>query len=131
MIKRTLKTGLLLLCAGLLALAVSSCGDVDDETLTIDLSADKTEMPPDGASSVAITAKLTNDRGEPAIQGTDVQFITNLGTFSNGKNYFTIPDDTGEVTVALIAGTIASDAEVKATANDTTQIITITFAPLE
>lgn len=129
MIKKTLKTGLLLLCAGLLALAVSSCGELDDDTGTIELTADTTAIPADGVSSAAITATLKDESGTAVIQGTEVKFTVDpdLGRFSNGWTHYTVDtaDDTGVVTVALVAGTEPGVAQVVATSNGVKQAISI------
>ncbi|MCX5850754.1 MAG: hypothetical protein NT072_01665 [Deltaproteobacteria bacterium] len=127
MTKRTLKIGFLLLCVGIFALALTSCGESTEDTGTIELTADKTAIPADGVSSAAITATLKNESGTPVIQGTEVYFTTDLGRFSNGSMGYTLStaDATGVVTISLIAGTVAGDAHVVAKSNGVKQTIAI------
>ena len=71
------------------------------------LVANPATIPPDGVSSSAITATIRDTAGQPVAKGTSVRFDTTLGTFQNGLTTFTVltPNETGSVTVSLIAGT--------------------------
>lgn len=123
---------ILTICA--LALLLS-CGSKDDEgdvsvsTASITLAADPTSIPADGTSSTSITATLTDSSGTPAVQGSSVTFSTTLGTFPDGNTTYTVttPDDSGTVTVSLIAGTTAGNADVTTTSNSVTQKVTVEF----
>ena len=97
-------------------------------TASITLTADPTSIPPDGFSSSTITATLYDSSGSPVSAGTYVTFTTNLGSFSGGTTtYGWTSDDTGVVTVSLIAGTTSGTATVTAESNNVTQAVTVTF----
>lgn len=97
------------------------------------LTANPATIPPNGTSSSAITATVKDSAGQPVPKGTSVTFTTNLGTFENGSTTFTgpTPNETGIVTVSLIAGTTAGTAYITASAKigtDTvTQSVYVTF----
>lgn len=88
------------------------------------LTANPDSIPADGTSSTAITAKILDNTGHPVAKGTAVTFVTSLGTIPNLP--VTTPDDTGEVTVSLIAGTTPGTAIVTATATVGTSVLTQT-----
>ena len=95
----------------------------------ITLSATPTAIPADGASSSAVTARISDTSGNLMPKGTSVIFTTSLGAFSNGGTTQTIEttDDSGSVTVSLIASAVAGFAEVTATSGGVTQRIIVTF----
>ena len=86
------------------------------------LSASPDTIPADGTSSSAITATILDNTGQPVAKGTAVSFVTSLGTILTPS--VTTPDDTGVVTVSLIAGTTAGVAIVTATATSGTSALT-------
>ena len=96
---------------------------------SITLVALPTSIPADGTSSSAITATLTDAAGNPVAKDTSVSFTTTLGTFSNGTTTYTLttPDDTGTLTVSLIAGTTAGTATVVCSSSGVTQNVTVQF----
>ena len=97
-------------------------------TASITLTADPTSIPPDGFSSSTITATIYDSSGSPVPAGTYITFTTNLGSFPGGTSDsgWTL-DDTGVVTVSLIAGTRSGIATVTAKSNNVTQAVTVTF----
>jgi len=78
------------------------------------LTAVPASIPADGTSSSAITATIKDSSGNPVPKGTAVVFTTNLGTISTPS--VTTPNESGVVTVSLIAGTTPGVATVTATA---------------
>lgn len=114
-----------------LLLACGGGGGGDDSTAAavITLTVSPSSAVADGASSVAITAVVSDRSGTPVPQDTSVTFSTTLGTFPNGGTRLTLatPDDTGTVVVSLIAGTVAGTAEITCTANGVTQRVTVEF----
>ncbi len=92
---------------------------------SITLTANPASIPADGASSSIITATIKYSDGNPVPKGTSVTFGTNLGTFSNGTQTYTVitPDDTGAVSVSLIAGTTPGSARIAVSAINVTQVI--------
>ncbi|MCF8143095.1 MAG: Ig-like domain-containing protein [Deltaproteobacteria bacterium] len=78
------------------------------------LTASPASIPADGTSSSAITATIRDNSGNPVPRGTSVIFDTSLGTISTPS--VTTPNDSGVVTVSLIAGNTAGIAVVTATA---------------
>ena len=98
-------------------------------TASITLTPVPTCIPPDGFSSSLITATLYNSSGSPVSVGTSVTFTTNFGSFSGGTTGSGwTSDDTGVVTVSLIAGTTSGTATVTATSNNVTQAVSVTFS---
>lgn len=99
----------------------------DGEVATITLTASPATIPADGSSSSAISAALKDQGGNPVVQGTSVLFTTDLGTFANGADTFpvTTPDDSGEVTVSLIAGTEAGTANITAASGGVSQAVEV------
>ncbi|MCF8130484.1 MAG: Ig-like domain-containing protein [Deltaproteobacteria bacterium] len=67
------------------------------------LTASPITIPPDNTSTSAITATIKDTAGQPVPKGTSVTFTTNLGTFENDSDTFTVPtpNETGAVTVSL------------------------------
>jgi hypothetical protein len=86
------------------------------------LTASPDSIPADGTSSSAITATILDNTGQPVAKGTAVTFVTNLGTILTPS--VTTPDDSGVVTVSLIAGTTAGTAIVTASATSGTSTLT-------
>jgi len=86
------------------------------------LTASPVTLPADGTSSSAITATILDNTGSPVAKGTAVTFVTSLGTILTPS--VTTPDDSGVVTVSLIAGTEAGTAIVTATATSGTSVLT-------
>jgi len=103
--------------------------DVIGETAAITLTAEPTSIPPDGISSTKITATLTDLTEEPVTMGTYVSFHTDSGKFRNNSVTYTVqtPDETGIVSVSLIAGTGGNDANVCAYSNGVTQCIAVEY----
>jgi len=103
--------------------------DVIGETAAITLTAEPTSIPPDGISSTKITATLTDLTGEPVTTETYVSFHTDSGKFRNNSVIYTTqtPDETGIVSVSLIAGTGGNDANVCAYSNGLTQCIAVEY----
>ena len=97
------------------------------------LVANPDTIPADGTSWSTITATIRDTADKPVTKGTSVTFVTTLGTFANGETRYTVltPDDTGAVTVSLIAGTTVGPALVTASAsigiNKVTQSIEVTM----
>ena len=96
---------------------------------TIDLKAEPAEIPADGSSSSTITAEVKDSTGNPVVEGTNVTFSTNLGTFRNGAAAYTTAtaNDTGIVTVALKAGVTPGTAMVKAESEGVSQLVEVAF----
>jgi adhesin/invasin len=96
---------------------------------TLMLTATPNSINADGISFSTITAVLTDSTGNPALQGTQVNFATTLGLFANGAIYFqTVTDAKGTAVAILYAGTIASnDVTVTCTAGDLTMIAKLKF----
>ena len=128
-----------IMCAfGLLVACSVGGGDEDGEggagsTASITLVASPTSIPADGVSSTTITATLTDSSGGAVAEDTSVSFSATLGTFSNGSTSRSVetPDESGIVTVSLIAGTTAGDADVTVTSNSVTQKTTVEFTESE
>jgi hypothetical protein len=93
------------------------------------LTASPASIAADGASSSAITATIKDSSGDPVHKGTPVTFTTSLGTISTPS--VTTPNDSGVVTVSLIAGNTPGVAIVTATAtigsDKVTDSTTVTF----
>ncbi|MCP4579673.1 MAG: hypothetical protein GY846_25665 [Deltaproteobacteria bacterium] len=105
---------------------------IGGKTGTIVLVANPGTIPPDGTSSSAITATVTDNAGNPVEEGTDVTFkVENLAdvTFRNGTQTITVPIEnaSGSVTVSLIAGTTIGTAKVTATVIIGTETVTQTI----
>ena len=98
-------------------------------TASMTLIADPTSIPADGESSSAITATLKDGSGGPVAKGTSVTFSTTLGTFPGGITSYatTTPDDSGSVTVSLIAGITPGIAVITAESNSVTQKVSVEF----
>ena len=96
----------------------SSTGQNDNKGgATLALTANPTSVKADGISFSTITAVLTDSVGNPALQGTQVDFTTNLGLFANGANRFqTVTDATGTSVAILYAGTSPGDVKVQCSA---------------
>ena len=97
-------------------------------TASITLTASLTSIPADGFSSSTITATLYDSAHSPVSAGTFVTFTTNFGSFPGGMTSSGwTSDDTGVVTVSLIAGTTPAIVTVTAESNNITQLVTVTF----
>lgn len=93
---------------------------------SITLSALPISIPADGKSSSTITITLKDNKGEPVVKGTSITLSTNLGTLS--KTNISTVDDTGVISVSLIAGTTAGTARVVCSAlSGVTQTTTVVF----
>ena len=112
--------------------------NIGGTTGTIVLTAIPTTLPANGTSSSAITARVTDNAGAPATQGTLVTFTTSKAdtTFEeNGSQSITVPiqNASGTVTVSLIAGPTAGvtrvDASVTIDASTVTQSVYVTISP--
>ena len=95
----------------------------------IALSPLPSEIPADGINSLAIRATVTDASGNPVTQGTEIEFVTTLGTFSNGKKKITAAtrDTTGIVMVSLISSVMPGIASVVASSGDIFQSCTASF----
>jgi hypothetical protein len=93
------------------------------------LTANPAEIWADGVSSSAIQATVTDAGGAPVTPGTAIAFTTNLGKFANGLQTYTVPtpDNTGVVTVSLIAGTTTGTAMVSASSSGVAQSVYVEF----
>ncbi|MBF0201347.1 MAG: hypothetical protein HQK66_08545 [Desulfamplus sp.] len=113
------------------AASMSGCGGSGSlhETASITLSASATSMYADGASSVSITAHVTDSSGIPVRQYTDIHFKTTKGQFRNGTQTYgvTTSDQSGTVVVSLIAPAAPGFAEVTCESSGVTQHIRIDF----
>ena len=71
--------------------------------IIVTLGADPVSIPADGSTYAIITATVRDSDGQPAPQGTNVTFTTNLGTFGNGAKIYTVPlvDNSGTTAVFL------------------------------
>jgi len=90
---------------------------------SITLTSDSEKIPADGFSSTGITATLTDTAGNPAEDGTEVTFITSMGTLS--ANTAIVENGNGSVIVSLIAGTNSGIATVVCFSEDVSQAINI------
>ncbi len=97
---------------------------------TITLTADPSEIPADGLSSVSLTAEIRDSSGNPMSVGIPVQFSANLGRFPNGQQQYSvnIPNDTGTVKTSLISETVQGTAIVSCSAGGVSQAITVKFS---
>ena len=95
----------------------------------IALIASPNSIPADGKSSSTITATIVNSTGNPVTPGTEVSFMTGLGTFPNGGKSYSVltPDDTGIVSVSLVAGVVPGTNYVLAKTADVSQATTMLF----
>ena len=102
--------------------------DTHGATAKIKLSAKPKSIPGDESGSSIITATLLDSAGNPVPVGTSVSFSTSLGNFPGGKNFsVSTDDDTGEVTVSLVAGSTPGKATVAANAGSFTEETIVTF----
>ena len=92
---------------------------------SITLVASPTSIPADGTSSSVITATIKDSSGAAVPKGTSVTFTTNLGTFSNGFQTYTVitPGETGVVSVSLIAGTTPGSAKITVSSANISQTV--------
>lgn len=98
-------------------------------TASIALTAGAECLKPDGHSSTAITATLTDRVGNAVSVGTAATFSTTLGRFSGGSTVTVYTsDDDGTVTVSLIAGTTSGTARVSCSSNGVVQMIHVQFS---
>ena len=112
----------------ILSLLVSCGGAVDEIGGSITLEADPASIPADGYSSSKITATVCDSSGNPVYDGTTVTFTTDLGSFSGSTSIsVSTSDDTGIVTVSLIAGTTPGTATITVEANDISQLIKVSI----
>lgn len=103
--------------------------ETPEGTANIALTANPTQIPADGASSLTVTAVLTDSTGSPVSAGTSVTFQTDGGTFQNRTTTHTVitSDDTGQVSVSLISSTTAGSVDVTCTSNGVSQRVTVQF----
>ncbi len=104
-------------------------GTQPGQTAVISLNIQNDSLPADGSSSTAVTVALKDSSGNAVDVGTSVKLNTTMGTFPNGKKEYRLstPDDSGVVTLSLIAETMTGDAVVTAVSNNITQKVTISF----
>jgi adhesin/invasin len=127
-IKSTIWVGVLLLL-GISGYGCGSSGGLDDVGGGISLSASPTAIPADGKSSSVITAIITTTGGIPVAVGTQVNFNTTLGKFSNNSTVYTatIGNTTGTLTVTLISATTEGTAQVTCSAGGASNMIEVYF----
>jgi hypothetical protein len=83
----------------------------------VDLAVDPSVIEPDGISTSAITATLTNDTGGAMPDGTTVQFTTNLGEFvQSGTTEHTTTSSGSVATATLQSEELTQDANATVTA---------------
>ncbi len=126
-----------LILISFLALFGSGCGESGNPggdtgpgaTASIVLNAGLDSMPADGVTSTTINATLRDSSNEPVFERTAVVFRTNRGTFRNGSQEYKvkIPDDSGSVSVTLIADSAPGTAEIWAESNSISQKIDVRF----
>ncbi len=99
------------------------------------LTADPTTLFADGYSMTLITAYLIDSQGQPVAKGASVTFTATKGLarFSNGMNAITIstPDDSGQVSVSLIAGTLSGLETVICSSSGVTQSVIIKIVKMQ
>lgn len=78
----------------------------------------------DSVSTITATVTLN---GQPVVNGTAVQFVTNLGTFTDTQDVKTIRTTTNGVATAAVTSPDAGVATISATVNNVTKSISITF----
>ncbi|SLM32191.1 exported hypothetical protein [Desulfamplus magnetovallimortis] len=129
-LKHTVFVALVTLFCGTFFL-IAGCGSSGglDDTASINLSSDSVAISADGASSVSITASVTDVSGTPVRSYTDVLFKTTNGRFKNGSQTYQVStlDESGSVTVSLIASTSPGIAEITCSSSGVTQSIRIDF----
>lgn len=91
----------------------------------IALIANPTNVPADGLTVVTVQATLTDGRGNPARDGTTVEFGATLGTLSATQ----VGTSNGIASVTLVS-TSAGQATVTATAGSVQQTVDVRFRPL-
>lgn len=107
----------------------------DLPAFSIELSANPNILFADGFSTAKITATLKDILGRPVVQGTTVSFaaVYGLSKFtSNGDEQLTTstPDDTGTISVYLMAGTTAGLEKIICISNGVSQSIYIRIVNL-
>jgi len=80
-------------------------------------------------SVTTITATVTLN-GQPVVNGTAVEFITNLGIFTDTQDVRTIRTTTNGVTNAILTSPDAGVATISATVNNVTRTTQVTFNEL-
>jgi hypothetical protein len=78
-------------------------------------------------SVTTITATVTQN-GQPVTNGTAVEFVTNLGTFTDVNDVRTIRTTTNGVATTILTSSTAGVATVNATVNNVTKSIQVTFS---
>ncbi len=126
-----------LILISFLALMLIGCGESGSPggdsgpgvTASINLTAADVSLPADGLTSTTITAALADSGNEPVYEMTSVVFQTTRGTFRNGAKEYKVEtaDESGTVTVTLIADGVPGTAEVTAKSNNITQKTEVKF----
>ncbi|MCX5880469.1 MAG: hypothetical protein NTU74_01215 [Deltaproteobacteria bacterium] len=120
----------------LVCIAVIMCGCGGGSTglndnkggATLSLTANPTTVNADGISFSTITAVLTDNTGKPALQGTQVDFTTNLGFFANNSTHFqTVTDANGTAVAILYAGTSTGTAQVQCSGGGLVTYVLLSF----
>jgi hypothetical protein len=108
-------------------ITIIGCEEGNDPA-KIELAVDPDTIPADGETSSKITATVTDCEGE-GVLGTDLEFRTDKGLFSNGKMTIikTTRDDTGTVDAFLIAleGTPLGPAKIEVRSKESPRIIAL------
>ncbi|MEK6371645.1 MAG: IPT/TIG domain-containing protein [Acidobacteriota bacterium] len=79
----------------------------------------------DSVSTITATVSLN---GQPVVNGTAVEFVTNLGIFTDTQDVRTIRTTTNGVTTAVLTSPDAGVATVSATVNNVTRTVQVTFS---
>lgn len=82
--------------------------------ISLTLVADPAFLPADGQSSTILTLTARDRYGNPALNGTEVEFTTDHGRFSNGERLLKGTTRDGVIAAVLIADERASVATVQA-----------------
>ncbi len=125
---------ILLVCVSFLSVSCgggsgTGGGTGPGETASITLSVSTNSIPANGASSLSITATLSDNTGAAVDRGTSVEFTTTLGTFINDSETYTTstPSESGTVTVSLIAAETEGTARITVKSNNVTQTYDVEF----
>src|ERR1041385_7641328 len=140
----TLRKILILIAAALVLLALGGCKSESSPTApptTTTTPPNGGVSPPTGAtvaltvsnatplvsSRVTVTATVTVN-GNPAVDGTAVQFTTSIGTFADSGQNTTIRATTNGVATATLPSASAGTATITATVNNVTKTTQVTFS---
>ncbi|MDY6988040.1 MAG: invasin domain 3-containing protein [Thermodesulfobacteriota bacterium] len=120
--RKYLRHGVMIMAMMSMFALLVSCGssgggsEKSVDTAAISLAVSPSIIPADGSSSATVSASMTDKSGAAVPAETSVTFSTTLGTFPNGDTSYSVktPDDSGSVTISLIAGTIPGTSKIVA-----------------